>query len=237
MMPWRAFQDLSVSKPRQQGFTLVEVLLALAITAIIAVISYQALSSAAEGAQKTREVLTDINQLDRAWQIIAADMRHVLPPEVGPRGERFSFVGSSLRSTGENAEQVVLFFARNGWVNPLQRLRSDMQIVSYRVSEGQLWREYLPERNLSSDDIEFETASLKQALITGVDDIQLRFLSQQILQDRGRSALDGYRYTDSWVPEWPAPGQTGTPSLPLAVEVTIDIKGVGASVRLFELSQ
>lgn len=211
--------------------------MALAITAVIAVISYQALTSATDGAFKTRAVLDEINQLDRTWQIIAADMRGVLPPELGPRGLRFEFAGSSLRARGEHAEQTVLFFTRSNWVNPLQRLRSDMQLVSYRVSEGQLWRDYLPERNLTADELEFGQTAIKQSLIADVDDLQLRFLSPQIIQDRGRGALDGYRYSDDWLAQWPATEElTEAPSLPLAIEVTLTIKGVGASVRLFELS-
>lgn len=232
-----------MSSVRQRGFTLVEVLLALAITAVIAVISYQSLSTASDGAQKTREVMAEINQLDRTWQIIAADMRQVLPPAVSASssadtgGLRFEFIGASLRAKGETAEQQVLFFARGGWVNPLERLRSDMQLVSYRVSEGALMRDYLPARNLPLEDMDFEFEAINQPLLEGVEDIQLRFLSSEILQDRGRSALDGFGYSDTWPPEWPPANQTGVPGLPLAVEVTIVIKGIGASVRLFELSQ
>lgn len=221
----------------QRGFTLVEVMLALAITAVIAVIAYQALSSASEGAQKTRAVIDEINRLDRTWQIIAADMRQVLPPSVSGDAIRFEFLGGSLRAKGANAEQMVLAFARGGWVNPMERLRSDMQIVAYRVSGGQLWRDYLPERNLPAEDIDFEYEAFHQLLLEDVNDIQVRFLSNDILQDRGRSALDGYRYSDTWAPEWPPSGQMNSAGLPLAVEVTIELEGVGSSVRLFELSR
>jgi general secretion pathway protein J len=220
----------------QRGFTLVEVLLALAIAAVIAVIAYQALSSASEGAQKTRAVIEDINRLDRAWQIIAMDLRQALIPIATPNGTRFEFIGSSLRATGENAEQTVLRFARNGWVNPLQRLRSDIQRVNYRVSEGSLWRDYVPEYNIPSEEIDFEYEAFHQLLIEDVNDIQLRFLSTEILQSRGRGAFDGYKYSDAWALEWPV-DQAGQAGLPVAVEVTIDIGGIGASVRLFELAQ
>lgn len=222
----------------QRGFTLVEVLLALAIAAVIAVIAYQALSSAADGAHATRTVMTEVNQLDRTWHLIAADMRQVLPPTVGSRGARFEFMGSSLRSAGENAEQQILLFARDGWINPMERQRSDMQRVSYRVSEGQLWRDYVPERNLPLEDINFEEDAFHQLLLENVVDVQLRFLSAEILQSRGRGALEGSRYSDNWAPEWPPGGAVSAEGgLPLAVEVTIDIKGIGASVRLFELNQ
>src|SRR5690606_1576233 len=122
------------------------------------------------------------------------------------------------------------------WSNPLERLRSDMQLVGYRVSEGQLWRDFLPERNLPVEEIDFEFEALNQLLLENIEDIQLRFLSREILQSRGRGALDGYDYSDVWAPEWPA-GLSGQPGLPLAVEITIEMKGIGASVRLFDISQ
>lgn len=220
---------------RVRGFTLVEVLLALSIAAVIAVIAYQALSSASSGAERTRAALAEINQLDRTWQIIAADLRQVLPPSAGPGRTRFEFTGSSLRTPGASAEQLVLLFSRGGWANPLERLRSDMQQVAYRVYEGRLWRDFLPERNLPSEEIDFEFEAFNQLLLEDVEDVQLRFLSREMVQSRGRGVLDGDRFSDAWVPEWPPLG--GQPELPLAVEVTIKVAGIGTSVRLFEISQ
>jgi general secretion pathway protein J len=229
---------VSSSKARaQQGFTLLEVLLALSIAAVIAVIAYQALSSAVTGAEKTREVMQEINQLDRTWQIIAADLRQVLPPEAGPSGLRFEFIGAGLRAEGSTAQQVILFFTRRGWVNPMLRLRSDLQIVSYRIDEGQLWRDYLPERNIALEDLDFEFEAFNQLLLEGVTDMQVRFLSSAIIQNRGRGALEGEGYSDDWELEWPSLDQNATLGLPLAVEVTIEIEGVGPSVRLFELGR
>ena len=72
------------SAGRMAGFTLLEVMVAIAISAVVAVLAYQGLSSASAGAERSREILTQINELDRAWQIFAADMRHVLAPELGP---------------------------------------------------------------------------------------------------------------------------------------------------------
>lgn len=47
------------------GFTLVEVLLVIAISAVILLAAYQAMSAASEGAQRTRQALQEINRLDR----------------------------------------------------------------------------------------------------------------------------------------------------------------------------
>lgn len=221
---------------RQRGFTLLEVLIALAIAAVIAAMSYQAIDGASRGAERTREVMAEVNQLDRTWQIIAADMRQVLRPGAGARGIRFEFKAESLQYQSEDVEQVLMLFSRRGWVNPMERLRSDLQQVSYRIAEGKLWRDYLPERYLSEDEIDFEGASLHQMLLEDVVDVQFRFLSTEMIQQRGPIVLGGDDYTRDWEPVWPKPSEQGQPSMPIAVQIKIEVKGIGVSERLFELT-
>lgn len=226
------------SKPRhagQQGFTLLEVLIALVISALIAVMAFQSLDAADKGAQKTNEVLDEINRLDRTWQIIAADLRHVQAPLANDQNALFQ--GESLRSSGENADQPVLYFKRRGWVNFANLPRSDLQLISYRVAEGKLWRDFMPEYNRELGDIDMEDDASHQLLLENVDDMQLRFLHQGNIGSRGKSALEGREFSDDWLQQWPDSSLQGAGGLPLAVEITIDIKGVGPSVRLFALPE
>lgn len=226
-----------IKRRHTAGFTLLEVLIALAIAAVIAAMSYQAIEGATGGAERTRDVMAEINQLDRTWQIIAADMRQVLKPEVGPRGPRFEFRAESLERTGDDVEQVLMSFTRRGWINPMERLRSDLQQVSYRIAEGKLWRDYLPERNVPIDELDFEETALNQMMLEGVRDVQLRFLPIELVQQRGPIILGGQDYTRDWEPVWPRPEQSGQATMPAAVEITIDVEGMGVSARLFELTQ
>ena len=218
-----------------QGFTLLEVMIALVITALIAVMAFAALDSADKGAVRTNEVLDEINRLDRAWQIIAADLRHVQSPLANDQNALFQ--GESLRSSGEHADQAVLFFKRRGWVNFANLPRSDLQLISYRVEEGRLWRDFMPEYNRELNDIDMEDDAFHQLLLENVDDLQLRFLHQGIIGSKGKSALEGREYSDDWLQQWPDTSMRGTGGLPLAVEITIDLKGVGPSVRLFALPE
>lgn len=222
----------------QRGFTLLEVMVALAITTAIAAMAYQGLVSASGGAERSREIMAGVNELDRAWQIIAADFRHVLPPEPGAGGElRFRFNSESMGRVGD--EQRILLFSRHAWFNPMNRLRSDLQEVSYRLEGDQLWRDYRPIRNRPFDEFEFEEQALNQRLLSGVEDIEIRFLSRQMMERSGAGALDGDNYTRDWAPGWPDPNQmdgAGQTTLPLAVWVRIEVEGVGVSERLFEIS-
>lgn len=232
------------------GFTLIEIMVALAIAAAIAAMSYQGLTAASNGAERSRAIMRQVNQLDKTWQIIAADLRHLLTPETVQGGMRFQFWAESLEGGDATGEQRVMFFSRRNWFNPLGRLRSDLQEVSYRVEDGVLWRDYRPLRNRRFDEYEFEEQALRQELLTDLVDLELRFLSPQVITQQGRGALDGEDYARDWPPAWPDPSQTGggigggigggtqqsASELPLAVLVRIEIEGMGVSERLFEIT-
>lgn len=223
---------------REQGFTLLEVLIALVISALIAVMAFESLNAADAGATRTNEVLTEINRLDRAWQIIAADLRHVIPPAAADRNTIFQ--AESLRSSGEDADQVVLLFKRRGWVNFSNLPRSDLQTVSYRVVDGKLWRDFAPERNLELADVDMEEEdAFHQMLLEDIEDLQLRLLYQGAITSKGKSALEDREYSEDWLQKWPDNNQQGASAqdLPLAVEITLELKGVGSSVRLFAMPE
>lgn len=221
---------------RHHGFTLLEVMIALVISGVIAVMAFESLNAADNGAERTNQVLNEINEVDRAWQIIAADLRHAIPPP--PTADRnWVFSAESLRSSGENSDQVVLLFKRRGWVNFSNLPRSDLQLVSYRVVDGELWRDFLPEHNRDLGDIDLEDDGFHQRLLTNVKDLQLRMLYQGLISSKGKSALEGREFTNDWLQTWPDNKYQGAVGLPLAIEISIELEGVGPSARLFPMFQ
>lgn len=223
--------------PAQQGFTLLEMVIAIALSALVAALAYQSFDGASRNADRTREVLSSINKLDKAWQLIGQDMRNIVPLNPTIPSPQLKFEAASLKTTGKDSFQVIMIFARRGWVNPLGRLRSDLQQVNYRIAEGKLWRDYLPERNMPLESVDFERDSLHQLLLDNVVDVQLRFLSDARIKADGKSVLEGSEYSKSWDTIWPPVNGAGASAMPLALEITIDIEGAGRSVRLFELPQ
>jgi len=109
--------------------------------------------------------------------------------------------------------------------------------VSYRVDQGHLIRDFVPDINRDINDIDFERDGLAITLLTDVEDVQLRFLSAGLINANGESQLSGNDYTRSWLPLWPDVGQGDPAQLPLAVEIRIELKGVGESVRLFSFAE
>jgi general secretion pathway protein J len=226
----------------QDGFTLIELLIAIVLTAIISTMAYQALESASNGASRTRQVLNKVNKLDKAWQLIGQDMRNILPASPVPNPAEMALQGASLTSKGTDSIQLLMQFTRGGWINPMGRLRSDLQLVNYRLEEGKLIRDYFPQRNKQLQDMDFERESLHQTLLEDVSDVQLRFLSDGYIKSNGKSALEGADYSKNWEPTWPPVNQQGNVvGNPIALEITIEItdenKGVSRSVRLYELPQ
>jgi len=222
---------VNFNKP-QRGFTLLEVVVALIVAAMIGLMAFQALDGASRAADRTADVLNDVNRLDRTWQLIATDLRHLLQP-----GANTVFRGESLKSSGENAEQTILQFKRRGWVNFSNLPRSDLQLVSYRLAEGKLWRDFLPDFNRPFTEIDMEREGFHQLLLEHVKDVQLRFLHKGLLSMGGKRVLEGEKYSDDWLPLWPDNSTASAVGLPLAVEITIEIEGVGSSVRLFALPE
>ena len=146
----------------------------------------------------------------------------------------------SLRSSGEDADQLVLMLKRRGWVNFSNLPRSDLQMVGYRVVDGKLWRDFAPERNLELSDVDLEEDDgVHQLLLEDVEDLQLRFLFQGAITSRGKSALEDREFSEDWLQKWPDNNQQGASAqdLPLAVEITLELKGVGSSVRLFAMPE
>jgi len=233
---------MSVSKLRaQQGFTLLEMVIAIALSALVAAMAYESFDSASRNAERTREVLGNINKLDKAWQLIGQDMRNIVPLNPALPSTQVRFIGVSQNTKGSDTFQVIMVFARRGWINPLGRMRSDLQQVNYRVAEGKLWRDYLPERNMPLENIDFERESLHQLLLDKVVDVQLRFLSKAKIQADGKSVLEGSEYSKSWEIMWPPIGGGASSgagaAMPVAMEMTIELEGGNRSVRLFEIPQ
>lgn len=224
---------------QQKGFTLLEMMVALAIAAAIAAMAYQGLIAASNGAERSRDIMARINEMDRAWQIIAADLRHLLPPEQLANGQpRFVFLAEETEPG--DPEQQLLRFTRRNWLNPLERERSDLQRVVYRLEDQTLWRDFRPMRNRPFEEFDFEQQALRQPLLQAVESVELRFLSAQQLERAGQSALDGDNYTRDWASAWPEPGQQLTgpvTSLPLAVLIRIETEGLGVSERLFNIAR
>ena len=86
-------------RPREAGFTLVEVLIAMAITAFVSVLSYQTLSTALVGIESARAESERLHEINRAFTVLSRDIRQLTNR---PVRDEFGQVASAV-SGGELA--------------------------------------------------------------------------------------------------------------------------------------
>lgn len=210
---------------RSRGFTLVEVLIALAITAFVSTIAYNSLSTVLLGAERTQQSAERSYQVNRAWMILTRDIEQFV---TRPVGDEFGELEPALQ--GGPAARFPLSFTRAGWHNPVGQPRSHLQRVNYRVEEETLWRDSYPVLDRAGD-----TAVQEVKLLEGVEGMELAFLgSLQNVQDGGRSTTVETRdWADSWIGDPSAPGQTLEP--PLALEIRLQLLDWGEMRRLYVL--
>lgn len=210
---------------RGNGFTLIEVLIALAITAFVASIAYASLSSVLLGVESSRLAADRTHEINRAWMIITRDLR-----QFSNRPVRDEFGEEEPAMLGGESSRFLLSFTRAGWHNPLGQQRSSLQRVNYLVEEEALWRESYAVLDRASN-----STPTKVKLLEGVEYLELGFLSNlggvETLSDR--VTLD----TDNWAENWLA--DTSTPGVilepPAAIELRLRLDDMGEMRRLYAL--
>ncbi|MEJ2443443.1 MAG: type II secretion system minor pseudopilin GspJ [Exilibacterium sp.] len=199
-----------------RGFTLVEVIVAMGVAALVASLAYQSLSVASESAIRTTAAAERINHIDRAWQLLETDLRHLVA-----RGGTDPLGGGEIPPLeGGEASDYTLYFVRGGWVNPLNQQRSLLQRVGYLMEDDTLWRYYWYRVDGTGNE-----EPQKLDLLEKVSSVRVRFLPGTA---RG---ID----ESQWQVLWPVRGGD-TKELPAAVEVTLELEDMGEITRLFALA-
>jgi general secretion pathway protein J len=207
------------------GFTLIEVLIALAITAFVSMIAYTSLSSVLTGVERLRENTDRTYEINRAFMILSRDMRQFVNR---PVRDEYGELEPAL--SGGSLARFALSFTRSGWHNPSGYPRSNLQRVNYRLEEDGLWRD-----TYSVLDRTGSTEPESVLLLAGVEDLQLSFLGsldQLQVSSRGGN-LDTADWEESWVQDTSAPGLELVP--PVAVEISLQLESWGEMRRMYAL--
>jgi len=197
---------------RARGFTLVELLVALAIFAILSGFAFRSLSAMLEArehlredARKWRDIAVFVSRLERDLGSIVQRMSR------GPSGVSLSPVSSSV---GMQSDGDGLAVTRSG--SPLQEnALAAPQRVAYRLREGRVER--LTWAALDAAPREEPTAV---PILGSVRNLTFRFLDPK---------------SGEWRLAWAPPGSAQP--VPAAVEATVELASGEKIVRLIDLPQ
>jgi general secretion pathway protein J len=200
--------------PSLRGFTLVELLVAMAIFAILSVLAYGGYNNSVKQSEIARGSMKRLEQLQTTVRLLTQDFE-----QLAPRPVRDVLGDGRLPALlADRRDENLFSLTRSGWTNPAGLPRPTLQRVSYLLdADGKLTRQYV-----NVLDATLTNEPVKRELIDRVKSIRLRYMDSQ----------------KEWQEQWPplnAPPATLARSRPVAVEVTLELEDFGVITRLIEV--
>lgn len=210
------------ARRRQHGFTLVELLIAMAVFAVMAGIAYGGLSSVLSTRDSISAALDRSKTLQMATWRIQRDIEEIVNR---PIRDRFGDTEPAILGSAN----LGLTFTRDGWSNPLGEQRSTLQRVHYQLTaDHKLVRDYWRVLDQAQD-----SSTVDATLLNGVESMEWRYLdSQGQWQDRWPPNAD---FTSNRLSNGGSNGgrNAGAQNPPQAIELRLDTDTWGKLRLLF----
>jgi general secretion pathway protein J len=197
-----------------EGFTLVELLVALAIFAILSVLAYGGYNNSVKQNEIARASMQRLQSLQTTMRLLTQDFE-----QISPRPVRDVLGDGRLPAlVADKRDQTLFSLTRAGWTNPAGLPRGTLQRVSYLLDpDGKLIRQYF-----NVLDATLANEPVRRELIDRVKSVTVRFRDSQ----------------KQWQDQWPplnAPPITVARSRPVAVEIRLELEDFGEITRLIEV--
>ncbi len=196
---------------KQSGFTLLELLIASIIFAIMAIMAYGGLDNVLENSKSSQQALKRLQQIQQTVSVLNRDFSQIIQRSIRDEyGNKQPYL-----SAGNNVDNLVEF-TRGGRVNPANLLRSSLLRVAYRFDDEKLVRLQWPQLDRAQGIEPKQTR-----LIDNVENFTLRFLDENA----------------EWQEQWP-PLNTGSESAQgiAAIEIVLQLTDWGDIRRLYAMN-
>ena len=205
-----------------RGFTFIEVMVAIFISAIMFAIGYGAINQALRDRDSINVAQQRVDEIQRGMRVVAQDLTQIIARAARDTGGTGQLMPAVIATGSDN---VLITFTRAGWTNPAGLPRPAEQRVRYRFLDGSLVREHW-----DAVDPALNTEPRQRILMTRVTAAEIRFLDPA---------------SRNWRTDWPAsqtsgqvnPAQADIMLLtrPLLIEFTLVLEDWGRVQRLFEI--
>lgn len=199
---------------KSQGFTLLEVLVAVAIIAVVGVAAYRMLDSVSTARNKVEARDQSLLALQRGLALVGRDLSQAFPR---PIRNEFGDTEPAFWLPAANT----LEFTRSGHRNPLGEKRSELLRVRYRLDQDRLLRETWTQ--LDRDRLDKPRTDV---VMTGLSELRWQV----------NDARNG-----QWLNQWPANDQITVEKqrLPMPAAVTLEFRDAryGKIRRIFLLAE
>jgi general secretion pathway protein J len=165
---------------KRAGFTLVELLIALSIFALLAGGGVVLMRQTLDGHEIAARRLERAGELQRARALLQTDLSQIARRRTRGVDGTLSVDAFFGSETGQGTP--LMAFVRRGWENVDGDARPSLQYVEYHVVEGRLERRYRPL-------LDGAALSAPQVVLTEADNLRLAYLNKEQWIANWRNAL------------------------------------------------
>lgn len=196
------------------GFTLIEVLVALAVFGVMSLLAYTALGQTLSNADLLTDRMERLQAVQRAVSYLSSDLM-----QASPRPIRLALGDSQGPAVQTSlSSEFALELTHGGWGNPLALPRGTQQRAAYRLEDSELVRYHW-----GVLDRTFANEPVAVVLLDEVESLSFRYLQ-----------TDG-----EWSEQWPPQSAQGSGMLhsrPRAVEIVVTLSDEGEIRRILEIA-
>ncbi len=202
-----------MKRRRSNGFTLIEVMVALAVFGVMALLAYMSLGQTLANADMLTSRMDRLQSVQRTISYLSSELLQAAPRSV--RVELGDAPVPALQSSF--GSDFSLQLTHGGWPNPAGVPRSTLQRTAYRIEDGELVRYHWNVLDRTANN-----TALATVMLENVDSLTFRFL----------------QLNDEWTEQWPPIGAqaTSNTNLPRAVEIVLVLPDEGEITRIVEVS-